>query len=59
MNQALTISLVDLPVFECRSISEFKGFVLEYLVDKAAIKRDLDFEPTLELIYSRLKIEGH
>lgn len=56
-NLALTISIDDLHAFECGSIAEFKEYVLERFIQKAAIRRDLDFESTLKLVYSRLKLE--
>ena len=57
-NLIIRISIVDLPVFECRSI-EFIGSVLKRLIDKAATKRGLDIEPTVELVNSKIKWEIH
>ena len=56
-NLALTIPVDDLRIFGCRSISEFKEFVLERIIQKASITRDIDFEPSLNLVYSRLKLK--
>ena len=56
-DQIIRISIIDLHIFDCNSKADFEEYVLEPLIQKTAIKRNLDFKSTIELISFRLNWE--